>query len=360
MTVGTHECRFSNPELGQHVPGGSRSSPTPPISWSCSSSPFAQDLRRDTRPRHPHREVRRPAQARRGRDGGDLSLHVQGPRASRRKWSSSGCARSSRRRVRADVHRRGAAASRLNHANVVQIFDFDKHEDTYYLAMEYVRGQSLWDLRKRAGSRACSDPPMLVAHIGAEVARGLQYAHRLVLGRGAAAPGAPGRHAAQRAAVLRRRRQAHRLRHRQARATSDPAGGAQGQVRVHVPGAGARRGGGRAHGRLRARRGALGDAHRRPAVRRGPRRGRAPGGAGERDRSAGPPQPGRARGAGRGGDARWSATRRPATRRRESSSARSRSSCCAARPAWTTRTWVPSCCGSSTCPSPSSSRFRPR
>ena len=31
-------------------------------------------------------------------------------------------------------------ASRLNHANVVQIFDFDKHEDTYYLAMEYVRG----------------------------------------------------------------------------------------------------------------------------------------------------------------------------------------------------------------------------
>ena len=31
-------------------------------------------------------------------------------------------------------------ASRLNHANLVQIFDFDKHEDTYYLAMEYVRG----------------------------------------------------------------------------------------------------------------------------------------------------------------------------------------------------------------------------
>ena len=25
-------------------------------------------------------------------------------------------------------------ASRLNHANLVQIFDFDKHEDTFYLA----------------------------------------------------------------------------------------------------------------------------------------------------------------------------------------------------------------------------------
>ncbi len=34
-------------------------------------------------------------------------------------------------------------ASQLNHANVVQIFDFAKHEDTYYLAMEYVRGCSL-------------------------------------------------------------------------------------------------------------------------------------------------------------------------------------------------------------------------
>ncbi|WP_235685682.1 serine/threonine-protein kinase [Corallococcus silvisoli] len=70
-------------------------------------------------------------------------------------------------------------ASRLNHANVVQIFDFDKHEDTYYLAMEYVRGCSLWELRKRARESMTPMPPVLVAHIGAEVARGLHYAHRL-------------------------------------------------------------------------------------------------------------------------------------------------------------------------------------
>ncbi|WP_426751244.1 protein kinase domain-containing protein [Myxococcus sp. Y35] len=70
-------------------------------------------------------------------------------------------------------------ASRLNHANVVQIFDFDKHEDTYYLAMEYVRGCSLWELRKRGKELMEPVPPMLVAHIGAEVARGLHYAHRL-------------------------------------------------------------------------------------------------------------------------------------------------------------------------------------
>ncbi|RKG68142.1 serine/threonine protein kinase [Corallococcus terminator] len=70
-------------------------------------------------------------------------------------------------------------ASRLNHANVVQIFDFDKHEDTYYLAMEYVRGCSLWELRKRSKEAMTPMPPTLVAHIGAEVARGLHYAHRL-------------------------------------------------------------------------------------------------------------------------------------------------------------------------------------
>ncbi|MCY0996113.1 protein kinase [Myxococcus sp. MISCRS1] len=70
-------------------------------------------------------------------------------------------------------------ASRLNHANVVQIFDFDKHEDTYYLAMEYVRGCSLWELRRKCKELMEPMPPVLVAHIGAEVARGLHYAHRL-------------------------------------------------------------------------------------------------------------------------------------------------------------------------------------
>jgi serine/threonine protein kinase len=70
-------------------------------------------------------------------------------------------------------------ASRLNHANVVQIFDFDKHEDTYYLAMEYVRGCSLWELRKRCKELMEPVPPVMVAHIGVEVARGLHYAHRV-------------------------------------------------------------------------------------------------------------------------------------------------------------------------------------
>ena len=72
-------------------------------------------------------------------------------------------------------------ASRLNHANIVQIFDFGKHEDSWYIAMEYVRGRSLWDLRKRSRERMTAVPPTLVAHIGSEVARGLHYAHKLKL-----------------------------------------------------------------------------------------------------------------------------------------------------------------------------------
>lgn len=73
-------------------------------------------------------------------------------------------------------------ASKLNHANVVQIFDFGKHDASYYLAMEYVRGASLWDLRKRCREHAMPFPPALAAEIGAQVARGLQYAHALTEG----------------------------------------------------------------------------------------------------------------------------------------------------------------------------------
>lgn len=70
-------------------------------------------------------------------------------------------------------------ASRLNHANLVQIFDFDKHQDTYYLAMEYVRGRSLADVRKRSKELMIPMRPILVAQVGVEVARGLHCAHQL-------------------------------------------------------------------------------------------------------------------------------------------------------------------------------------
>lgn len=70
-------------------------------------------------------------------------------------------------------------ASRLSHPNLVHIFDFDRHEDSYYLAMEYIRGRSLLEAHKRAREVSMPIPPVLVAQLGVEVARGLGYAHKL-------------------------------------------------------------------------------------------------------------------------------------------------------------------------------------
>src|SRR5208283_5159456 len=70
-------------------------------------------------------------------------------------------------------------ASRLSHPNLVHIFDFDRHEDTYYLAMEYIRGRALVEARKRASELKRPVPAVLAAQVGVEVARGLGYAHRL-------------------------------------------------------------------------------------------------------------------------------------------------------------------------------------
>jgi eukaryotic-like serine/threonine-protein kinase len=70
-------------------------------------------------------------------------------------------------------------ASRLSHPNLVHIFDFDRHEDSYYLAMEYIRGRSLVEAHKRAREVSMPISPVLVAQLGVEVARGLAYAHKL-------------------------------------------------------------------------------------------------------------------------------------------------------------------------------------
>jgi eukaryotic-like serine/threonine-protein kinase len=70
-------------------------------------------------------------------------------------------------------------ASRMSHPNLVHIFDFDRHEDSYYLAMEYIRGRSLLQVHKRASELSTPIPPVLVAQLGVDVARGLGYAHKL-------------------------------------------------------------------------------------------------------------------------------------------------------------------------------------
>ncbi len=66
----------------------------------------------------------------------------------------------------------------LNHPNIVQIYDFGKVGDDYYLAMEYVDGVELGRLMK--ASKQVGEPLVVgdAVYLAMEVARGLDYAHR--------------------------------------------------------------------------------------------------------------------------------------------------------------------------------------
>lgn len=66
------------------------------------------------------------------------------------------------------------SAARLNHPNIVTVFDAGKVEDTAYIAMEFMEGR---DLRQMIVNDH-SIPHDRVAEIAAAVADGLDYAHR--------------------------------------------------------------------------------------------------------------------------------------------------------------------------------------
>ena len=70
-------------------------------------------------------------------------------------------------------------AARLAHPNVVQVFDFGEVDRALYLAMELVRGPSLSALLARAARRSEEIPLDVALHVATEVARALDYVHRL-------------------------------------------------------------------------------------------------------------------------------------------------------------------------------------
>src|SRR5579871_5924043 len=57
-------------------------------------------------------------------------------------------------------------AARMNHPNVVQIFDVGKESDRYFIAMELVRGVSLSTLIHRLDSTGRKVGTDLIAHVG--------------------------------------------------------------------------------------------------------------------------------------------------------------------------------------------------
>ncbi len=66
----------------------------------------------------------------------------------------------------------------LTHANIVQVFDLGKAEDSYFIAMEYVQGMDLATLLRRGKKYGVPMPRELAVYLISEVAKGLDYAHR--------------------------------------------------------------------------------------------------------------------------------------------------------------------------------------
>lgn len=66
---------------------------------------------------------------------------------------------------------------RLNHANIVQVFDVGRADGTYFLVMELLDGTNVRRLFQKMSETGRSIPPAAVVHIGAEVCKALNHAH---------------------------------------------------------------------------------------------------------------------------------------------------------------------------------------
>lgn len=66
----------------------------------------------------------------------------------------------------------------LSHANIVQVFDLGREEDTYFIVMEYVHGMDFADALRRSRKRGERAPVELCVYTCSETARALDYAHR--------------------------------------------------------------------------------------------------------------------------------------------------------------------------------------
>src|SRR5689334_4628644 len=70
-------------------------------------------------------------------------------------------------------------AAGINHANVAQVFDLGKDDNTYWIAMEYLHGEPLREVMRRVEEQHTVFTPELAARICADAADGLHAAHEL-------------------------------------------------------------------------------------------------------------------------------------------------------------------------------------
>lgn len=75
-------------------------------------------------------------------------------------------------------------SARLNHPNIVQVFELGSVDSEYFISMEYIDGRDLADTMRALWKTIGPPPADLVAFIGREICRALSYAHGLTDERG--------------------------------------------------------------------------------------------------------------------------------------------------------------------------------
>ena len=64
-------------------------------------------------------------------------------------------------------------AAKLNHPNIVQVFELGAVDNEYFMSMEYVRGHDLAESMRTLWARVGPPRPELVAYVGREMCRAL-------------------------------------------------------------------------------------------------------------------------------------------------------------------------------------------
>src|SRR6476620_12212903 len=71
-------------------------------------------------------------------------------------------------------------AARISHPNVATVFDLGKHEDTYWIAMEYLHGEPLREVMRRTEELGTAMPPEIACRVIADASEGRHSAHELL------------------------------------------------------------------------------------------------------------------------------------------------------------------------------------
>jgi serine/threonine-protein kinase len=75
-------------------------------------------------------------------------------------------------------------ATRISDANLATVFELGRHEDTYWIVMEYVDGEPLREVYRLRGDARRPVPPEVACRMIADAALGLHAAHEVVGDRG--------------------------------------------------------------------------------------------------------------------------------------------------------------------------------